>query len=103
MVGVAEKFGLDYRLIPVISIMESGGGRQACGYNAWGYDSCEGDNFSSWKEGIRRVAETLASSTYAGRSTSDMLCVWVSGLPCSSEGNSYSSVALSEIARIGDR
>lgn len=67
-VRVADEKGLDYRLLPAISCMES-----TCGhfllpntYNAWGW-GIYGNNviaFNSWEEGIETVGEGI-SENYA--------------------------------------
>ena len=38
---VAEKYGLDWRLLPAIAIRESSGGKAACGHNPFGWGSCK--------------------------------------------------------------
>ncbi len=63
-VKVADEKGLDYRLLPAISCMES-----TCGkfmipgtYNAWGW-GIYGDNvigFSSWEEAIEKVGDGIS-------------------------------------------
>lgn len=56
-VEVADKYGLDYRLLPAIATMESGGGKSLFrSYNAWGYGKY---NFSSFDEGIETVGAGL--------------------------------------------
>jgi hypothetical protein len=56
-VEVANKYGLDYRLLPAIATVESGGGKSNFrSYNAWGW----GDTgFNSFEEGIEVVAKGL--------------------------------------------
>lgn len=75
MVAAADRHDIDWRLLPVIAILESGAGRHACGYNPFGYASCR-VTFSSWEEAIEVSARTLAS--YGG-DNSWRLCVWVAG------------------------
>ena len=76
---VAEKYGLDWRLLPAISIRESSGGRQDCGNNPFGWGSCKLHNFKSYDEAIETVGKHLggaAESTsryYAGKSTAEKL------------------------------
>lgn len=77
---VAEKYGLDWRLLPAISIRESSGGKQACGYNAFGWGSCKlGHNFNSYEEAIESLGRNLGgankntSKYYAGKSTEEKL------------------------------
>ena len=62
-VQAADKYGLDWRLLPAISMKESGGGRAIPenSYNAWGW-GIYGDQvlrFTSWEEGIYGVAAGL--------------------------------------------
>lgn len=63
LVDIADKYGLDYALIPAMAMQES----QAClkipdnSYNCWGY-GIYGDKvvkFASYEEGIEKVAKTL--------------------------------------------
>lgn len=63
VVETSDKYGLDFRLIPAISMAESGAGKNipANSHNAWGY-GIYGDQvlgFSGWKEGIEKVAKGL--------------------------------------------
>lgn len=62
-IAAAEKYNLDYRLLPAISMQESSGGKRVIedSYNPFGY-GIYGDlviRFSSWEEGIERVAREL--------------------------------------------
>ena len=73
---VAEKYGLDYRLLPAIGVRESSGGKEACGYNAFGWGSCKlGYNFNSYEEAIESLGKNLGGANkntaryYAGKST----------------------------------
>lgn len=56
-IEVANKYELDYRLLPAIATIESGGGKHNFrSYNAWGW----GDTgFNSFEEGIEVVAKGL--------------------------------------------
>ncbi len=76
MVALADELGLDYRLLPVITVMESSAGLHACGFNVTGYGSCRGRVFESFAEGLRVSAATLAG--YGG-DTAWKLCVWNQG------------------------
>jgi len=63
IVEVSDKYGFDFRLLPAIAMAESGAGKEIPNdsYNAWGY-GIYGDQvlgFSSWEEGIERVARGL--------------------------------------------
>jgi hypothetical protein len=69
-VETADEKGLDYRLLPAISCMESGCGKVLIPgtYNAWGW-GIYGNNvigFASWAEGIEKVGEGI-SKNYAQR------------------------------------
>jgi len=63
IVEVSDKYGFDFRLLPAIAMAESGAGKEIPddSYNAWGY-GVYGDQvlgFTSWEEGIERVAKSL--------------------------------------------
>ena len=76
---VAEKYGLDWRLLPAISVRESSGGKQACGYNPFGWGSCKLHNFGSYEQAIESLGKNLGganpktSAYYAGKSTMEKL------------------------------
>lgn len=77
---VAEKYGLDWRLLPAIGVRESSGGKAACGYNAFGWGSCKfGYNYQSYGEAIELVGKNLGGANkntaryYAGKSTEEKL------------------------------
>ena len=60
-VDAADKYGLDWKLVPAISGVESTFGKAAYGYNAWGW-GIYGDQalgFNSWKDGIETVSAGL--------------------------------------------
>ncbi|MEX0783608.1 MAG: hypothetical protein WD557_13270 [Dehalococcoidia bacterium] len=79
MVASADHHGIDWRLLPVISILESEAGLTACSGNAWGFAKCQ-VHFASFEEGIPIVASTLSS--YGAYSSATLLCIWVSGDGC---------------------
>jgi len=60
MVEVADKYSIDYKLIPAIALKESGGGNQAPknSYNAWGFENGS-TKFDSWEQAIDIVGKTL--------------------------------------------
>lgn len=60
MVEVADKYGIDYRLIPAIAMKESGGGAaiDLASHNAWGFENGK-TYFPSWEYAIDRVGSTL--------------------------------------------
>jgi hypothetical protein len=76
---VAEKYGLDWRLLPAISIRESSGGKEACNYNVFGWGSCKLHNFNSYEEAIEALGKNLGGGSkntaryYAGKSTMEKL------------------------------
>lgn len=76
---VAEKYGLDWRLMPSIGVRESSGGKAACGYNAFGWGSCKLHNFHSYEEAIESLGRNLGGANkntaryYAGKSTLEKL------------------------------
>lgn len=57
----ADLHGLDWRLLPSISLIESGGGKRCSGNNIFGWDSGR-RVFSSVREAIHLVAGKLATS-----------------------------------------
>lgn len=76
---VAEKYGLDWSLLPAIGVRESSGGKAACGYNPFGWGSCKLHNFSSYEQAIEALGKNLGGANpktaryYAGNSTMEKL------------------------------
>jgi len=76
---VAEKYGLDYRLLPAIAIRESSGGKAACGYNPFGWGSCKLHNFKSYQDAIEALGKNLGGGNiktaryYAGKTNYEKL------------------------------
>ena len=76
---VAEKYGLDWRLLPAIGVRESSGGKAACGYNPFGWGSCKLHNFNSFEQAIEALGKNLGGANqktaryYAGKSTMEKL------------------------------
>lgn len=60
-ITAADENDLDWRLLPSISIIESGGGKLYINNNVFGWD-CARRSFSSVQDGIHQVAERLANS-----------------------------------------
>jgi len=57
-VKAADHYGIDYRLVAAISIIESSGGKHNFrAYNAWGWGKSD---FKSWEDGIWKVSEGMA-------------------------------------------
>jgi hypothetical protein len=72
-VNAADANGIDYRLLPALSVRESGCGRAGRLSNYWGWDSAH-SGFSSVKAGIYYVSERLAKSPlYRGKSLEQKL------------------------------
>ncbi len=60
-VDAADKYGIDWKLVPAIAGVESTFGKHSYGYNAWGW-GIYGDQalgFNSWKTGIDTVTGGL--------------------------------------------
>ena len=76
---VAEKYGLDWRLLPAIAIRESSGGKAACGHNPFGWGSCKLSNFVSYEQAIEALGKNLGGANprtsryYAGNTTMEKL------------------------------
>lgn len=62
-ISVADKYNLDYRLLPSIAMQESNGGKRVItqSFNPFGYGIYEGltIKFNSWEEAIERVGKAL--------------------------------------------
>jgi len=71
----ADRNGLDWRLLPSLSIVESGGGREARNNNMFGWDNCR-VHFSTLKDGIYRVASMLKNSSPYKKKTSIDQILW---------------------------
>jgi len=70
----ADTYGNDWRLLPAISVRESSGGKEQCGNNPFGWDSCRGYNFTAVEEAITYVSWRLAESPiYAGKTDYEKL------------------------------
>ena len=60
-IDAADKYELDWKLVPAISGVESTFGKHSYGYNAWGWGIYGSNrlNFDSWKHGIYTVSGGL--------------------------------------------
>ena len=62
-VTIADKYQLDFRLLPAISMQESNGGKKIVrnSFNPFGYGIYDNlvVRFKGWEEGIEKVAKTL--------------------------------------------
>jgi hypothetical protein len=90
MVLAAEKYNLDWRIIPAIAMRETTGGKKACPitykktgdiryiYNVFGWGSCS-IKFESYEEGFETLARNLSGNNprtayhYSGKNTVDIL------------------------------
>ncbi|MCX6625852.1 MAG: hypothetical protein NTY38_33275 [Acidobacteria bacterium] len=69
----ADANNLDWRLLPSIALVESGGGKTARRNNIFGWDSCR-QGFPSVKAGIHIVARRLAESNlYKNKELTEIL------------------------------
>lgn len=64
LVKVAEKYDLDWRLLPAIAIKESTGGKFACGNNPFGWGSCK-IKFKNFDAAIETVGRNLGGANPA--------------------------------------
>jgi hypothetical protein len=75
-ISEADVHHLDWRLLPGLSMVESGGGRAFRGNNVFGWNNGN-SSFSSVREGIHFVASKLAySKYYRNKSTSEKLATY---------------------------
>lgn len=66
-VKAADKYGIDYRIVAAISIIESGGGKNNFRpYNAWGWGK---KGFANWTEGIWAVSAGIGKYYSKGLTT----------------------------------
>lgn len=65
-VDAADKYALDWKLVPAISGVESTFGKAAYDYNAWGWGiyGNQALGFKSWKDGIYTVSEGLRQNYF---------------------------------------
>lgn len=64
LIAAADKYDLDWRLLPAIAIKESTGGKFACGNNPFGWGSCK-IKFKSFDAAIETVARNLGGANPA--------------------------------------
>lgn len=92
LIATADRYGLDWRLLPVVSTYESSRGDHATNFNAWGLKDGNGHviAFNSWEEGMDAVANEFTNGRYlSGLDLGNKLCRWESGKLCSSGGAEY--------------
>ena len=61
--GAADSYAIDYRLLPVISVVESTCGVYQRLNNRWGWDSAR-KGFSSFRAGLQYIARQLAEGRF---------------------------------------
>ena len=59
IVRASRAEGISAFLVLSVTGKESTFARAACGWNAWGWNSCKGDDFTSFTDGARKVAHAL--------------------------------------------
>lgn len=93
-VKAAHEYGIDYRLVASISIIESSGGLHTFRtYNAWGWGKM---NFTSWEEGIWTVSKGLGKYYARGLTTPQRISVYYCP-PTASEWARKVSFVMSQI------
>jgi len=89
----ADRHHLDWRLLPSISLVESGGGRDARNNNLFGWDGGKA-MFTSARAGIHKVADRLATSRiYRDKNVDEILRLY-------NPNANYSQVVKSVMRRI---
>jgi hypothetical protein len=75
-VMAADQNNLDWRLLPSIAMLESGGGKNCRNNNIFGWKNCE-RKFPSVQDGIHLVAKYLANSKlYRDKSLDELLAIY---------------------------
>jgi len=70
LIKAADRNDLDWRLLPSISFIESGGGKYYMNNNVFGWNSCK-ERFTSVRDGIHYVASRLGNSELYKEKTLD--------------------------------
>jgi hypothetical protein len=96
-VAEADTHGLDWRLLPSISLVESGGGRTARANNLFGWANGRAA-FRGFGEAIHDVAVSLSSARpYIGKDTRGKLAAY------NTENPDYSAIVMSIMNQISPR
>jgi hypothetical protein len=75
-VAEADAYGLDWRLLPSLSVVESGGGKFARNYNLFGWANGK-TSFDSISDAVHHVAATLAiGKAYRGKNLGGKLATY---------------------------
>ncbi len=89
MVTEADKYGIDWRLIPAIAVRESSGGIHQCksvSYSPFGFGSCK-INFKDYNDAIDTLADNLGgvnpntAHAYQGKNTDGLLHAYNTVIP----------------------
>jgi hypothetical protein len=76
LISEADAFGLDWRLLPSLALVETGGGRTARGNNLFGWANGK-MAFATIGEAIHTVASVLSGGrAYRGKSLDDILLTY---------------------------
>jgi hypothetical protein len=95
-IAEADAHGLDWRLLPSLAFVESGGGRFARGNNLFGWANGK-QTFSSIGDAIHTVASTLAHGrAYRGKDTGRKLATY-------NQGTDYPAMVLQIMSQISSR
>jgi hypothetical protein len=81
LIAEADTYGLDWRLLPSLALVETGGGRTAKGNNLFGWANGK-MSFTTIGEAIHQVASALSGGrAYRGKSLDDILLTYNSERP----------------------
>lgn len=73
-VKAADEYGIDYRIVAAISVIESGGGKNNFRpYNGWGWGKM---TFESWEDGIWTVSKGIAKYYSRGLTTPKLISTY---------------------------
>ena len=73
-VEAADHYGIDYRIVAAISVIESGGGKHNFRpHNAWGWGKM---TFSNWEEGIWTVSKGIGGYYSRGLTTPKLISTY---------------------------
>ncbi len=85
MVAAADKYGIDWRLLPALAMLETTGGKNLCdegdNFNPFGYGSCT-IHFDTFEDAFDAVAKTLSGNSektshlYKGKTVEEILEVY---------------------------
>lgn len=75
LIQVADEYALDWRLLPALSFVETGGGIYKHNNNIFGWDSGK-TKFPSIEEGIRHVAAAFQAGPYKDKTTVQKIRVY---------------------------